>query len=84
MPPSPRVPLTTAAHLERAIDPTAPKAPAPARAQAPAPEGATTVHVRATKLGFYADVRRKVGAEFDLTLAPGQKLPSWVERVDPS
>lgn len=76
-PPARRVPLTTASHLERTPGQTAPAAvERPAAA-----EGSETIQVRATRAGFYADSRRKVGAEFSITLAPGEKMPSWVERI---
>jgi hypothetical protein len=56
------------------------------RAERPKPENIAKVKVRATDMGYYRHIRRRVGDVFILTLPVdnGQvTLPSWVEQVDP-
>lgn len=45
----------------------------------------TRVKVTATRLGYYDDVRRRIGDVFVYTIGPNEKaLPSWMEPVDPT
>jgi hypothetical protein len=44
-------------------------------------EGDRVVAVVAKRMGFYGNARKPIGSEFNVVLAPGQKLPSWVEAV---
>lgn len=38
------------------------------------------IRVVAIRLGYYGDQRRRVGKPFIVTLAPGERMPSWVLR----
>lgn len=70
-------PEEKAAADKAAADKAAAEKAAAEKAKAPADTKA--VRVRAVRVGYYGLKRRQPGEEFELVLAKGQKLPSWVE-----
>lgn len=66
--------------------------PAPVASAAAAREAATKAdtkrsqgkpqHVVATRTGYYGERRRREGDRFLITLAAGEKLPTWVVTVE--
>lgn len=57
-------------------------APAVAKAAPPASPPKRDVAVVATRMGYYGLRRIRDGQEFQLKLASGEKLPSWVKLPD--
>jgi hypothetical protein len=51
------------------------------KADTKASQAPQRVRVRATQLGWYGNKRRREGDVFDIVLAPGQKMPSWVVKT---
>lgn len=44
-------------------------------------ESDRVIEVVATKMGYYGNARRPAKSRFNITLAPGEKMPTWVEAV---
>lgn len=61
----------------------APKADKPSTAEKPASGNSIkTMRVKATRKGYYGEMLRPPGMVFNITVRPGEKMPSWVEPFD--